>query len=112
MTRRKRGEKEKILDKWNGYVFVYEPKHPRAHNGRVAEQTLVFEAYIGRTLLPTEVVHHINGIKIDNRIENLMLMDKKEHKKLHAKMRGLGTKIQSHPARDISTGRFAKAGVR
>ncbi len=47
----------------------------------------VVEDFIGRKLIPEEVVHHKNGIKTDNRIENLQIMTKSSHTKLHAKLR-------------------------
>lgn len=43
----------------------------------------VMEQFIGRKLLSSEIVHHINSNKLDNRIENLIIMTKSEHNILH-----------------------------
>ena len=45
------------------------------------------EQAIGRYVLPGEVVHHINHVRDDNRLENLQLMTFKEHAGLHMKER-------------------------
>jgi hypothetical protein len=59
----------------NGYVYVRTPGHPRgAHNnGFVFEHIVVMEALLGRYLLRGETVHHRNGVRNDNRPENLEL---------------------------------------
>ena len=41
------------------------------------------EQKIGRSLHENEVIHHINGIKDDNRPENLEVMDNVEHSRMH-----------------------------
>ena len=70
-----------------GYVMIFKPNHPNANNvGYVREHRLVMEEYLGRYLNNDEVVHHINGNKSDNRIENLELMTKLEHDKYHTKL--------------------------
>jgi HNH endonuclease len=56
-----------------GYVMVRAPDHPRASLGYVFEHILVAEELIGRFLMEGESVHHMNGVRDDNRPENLEL---------------------------------------
>ena len=68
--------------KAKGYILVYEPNHPYSgKRNRIFEHRLIMEKKIGRYLYSYEVVHHINGIKDDNRIENLKLLPSNEHNK-------------------------------
>jgi hypothetical protein len=68
--------KGRLVDK-DGYVLIHVKGHPngRKHTPYVLEHRLVMEEFLGRHLLPDEVVHHINGVKDDNRIENLQLFE-------------------------------------
>lgn len=62
----------------NGYRVIY------TSDGKgIKEHRKVMEEYLGRELKKSEAVHHINGNKEDNRIENLMIMTHSEHSKLH-----------------------------
>lgn len=63
-----------------GYIRVWEPDHPNCFRGGwVLEHRLVVEGVVGRYLNTDEHVHHLNGVKHDNRPENLQLLSKLEH---------------------------------
>jgi hypothetical protein len=66
---RKRGH----LDR-NGYVLISGRGHPNSEKGgRIREHILIMSKYLSRPLRKGEQVHHKNGIRNDNRIENLEL---------------------------------------
>lgn len=73
----------------NGYVVTLLPGHPDSDSrGYIYEHRLIAEQTIGRRLANGEVVHHQNGIKIDNRPENLRVMESQAaHMRLHSEHR-------------------------
>jgi hypothetical protein len=56
-----------------GYVMVRMPKEPSQKTKYVFDHVLIMEEFLGRKLFPGENIHHKNGVKDDNRIENLEL---------------------------------------
>lgn len=67
-----------------GYIKIYSPNHPYKKDNYVFEHRLVIEKKLGRYLLPTEKIHHINHKRNDNRIQNLQLFNNNgEHARFH-----------------------------
>lgn len=72
-----------------GYIWEYCPDHPGCTlRGMVLQARLVMERHLGRFLSGQEVVHHRNGDKTDNHLDNLELLpSQSKHIEYHQKSR-------------------------
>lgn len=82
----RRPYKGKDNPRWNGgvrishgYRLIYLPEHCRASDNYVFEHILVWEQVHNHPLPKGWIIHHLNGIKLDNRPENLVAMPKAGH---------------------------------
>lgn len=95
---------------------------PDGSKRRVKQHRWRMEMLLGRKLLPTENVHHINGLKADNRIENLQLMPHGKHTLMHNENRiykrgykmdltDAERRARSDRAKRINLGRIGRAAI-
>jgi hypothetical protein len=69
--------------KYDGYVVINIPEHPKSFKGWYYEHRLMVEKQLDRILEDWETIHHINENKSDNRIQNLFLCTREQHNKAH-----------------------------
>jgi len=81
LGQRVEGAKHKSINK-AGYVVLREGDTPKFEQ---YEHRFVMEQHLGRKLEKREHVHHINGEKTDNSLENLLLIGIRDHGKLHGR---------------------------
>ncbi len=87
-------EETRRMRKWGeGSIRKCGHKYITKNRSIISEQRYLMEEHIGRKLTVQEVVHHINGNKLDNRIENLKVLTRAEHAALHNPKR----KAECHP---------------
>jgi len=76
----------------DGYAYIYRPFYKnsfkgKTNNGYILEHKFILEQHLGRDILHTEQIHHLNGIKSDNKLENLILCrNVQAHNEIHNKM--------------------------
>lgn len=72
----------------NDYRVIFKPNHHRAMknkcwDGYVYEHIYFAEHSLGRKISETEVVHHLDGNRSNNRCDNLLVLERSQHGKLH-----------------------------
>lgn len=94
----------------NGYRMVFEPGHPRSvrsggYCGYVYEHILVAEKFLGRPMLENEVCHHLDGNRSNNRIENVIVLLRNQHNKLHEWLKRGAPRVKAPGEKGMNSGK-------
>jgi len=95
-----------------GYVRIKVPDYPKSDRGWVREHRYVMATHLARVLGPDEVVHHKNGQRADNRLENLLLLTKRTHGGEHQQYPRLGPMACEHCGKEFTPTRNQLSAVR
>ncbi len=74
----------------NGYVILNQEND--------LEHRYIAKQVLSRELYPNEVVHHINGRRQDNSIQNLCVMDREKHEHFHSWLSWKKAKLKKYPS--------------
>ena len=85
--------------------YMNKYKKLRVSDRLIDEHRLIMEKCLGRKLLRNEIVHHKDGDKSNNKLENLEIMSRAEHSRKHQK----GKKMSSETKQKISKAKIGKA---
>ena len=93
----------------NGYTLITSYDHPnRDSHNNVLEHILIMTEYLGRELTKDEIIHHINFIRNDNRLENLYLCDSRsDHGKVHYSINKLIKELLEMNVIEFKDGEYA-----
>lgn len=70
----------------HGYRVLLRPEHANSDSrGYILEHRLVMSEFLGRPLNEDEHIHHIDGDKLNNSLENLQVISRSEHTRIHNK---------------------------
>jgi len=77
------GRKPFPIGKCKVYLDMHGYLRTRINGKEVRLHRYVMEQHLRRKLLPTEIIHHKNGVRIDNRIENMEIVTRAQHRAIH-----------------------------
>jgi len=69
---------------YQGYAWLKGNGHPRSNNGYLKRSVLVLEEKLGRTLRKGEMVHHIDGDRLNDNPDNLEITTRAKHMSQHS----------------------------